>query len=84
LAYFASTGIAPLTPEVQASGAKLIAPRTHNADLNEMFITYIDHAFEPDTFFPEFNESAWNKEEVLRYETDEKNPHGFTVYRYWK
>ena len=37
LAYFASTGIAPLTPEVQASGAKLIAPRTHNADLNEMF-----------------------------------------------
>jgi len=37
LAYFASTGIAPLTPEVQVSGAKFIAPRTHNADLNEMF-----------------------------------------------
>ncbi len=37
LAYFASTGIAPLTPEVQASGAKLIAPRTHNPALNEMF-----------------------------------------------
>ena len=52
--------------------------------LNEMFITYIDHAYEPDTFFPEFDESDWNKEEVLRYEADEKNPHGFTVYRYWR
>ena len=37
LSYFASTGVAPLTPEVQASGAKLVAPRTHNASLNEMF-----------------------------------------------
>jgi WD40 repeat protein len=37
LAYFASTGIAPLTPEVQVSGAKFIAPRTHNPALNEMF-----------------------------------------------
>jgi len=37
LVYFASTGVAPLTPEVQASGAKLIAPRTHNPSLNEMF-----------------------------------------------
>jgi dihydrofolate reductase len=49
-----------------------------------MFITNIDHAFEPDTFFPEFDESKWNKEEVLRYQPDEKNPHGFVVFRFWK
>ena len=65
-------------------GGQIYREALENNNLNEMFITYIDHAFEPDTFFPEFDESAWNKEQVLRYEADEKNPHGFTVYRYWK
>ncbi len=37
LVYFASTGVAPLTPEIQSSGAILIAPRVHNPALNEMF-----------------------------------------------
>jgi len=37
LAYFASTGIAPLSAEVQQSGAKFITPRTHNPALHEMF-----------------------------------------------
>ena len=65
-------------------GGQIYREALDHKDLNEMFITFIDHAFKPDTFFPEFNESAWNKEEVLRYDADEKNPHGFTVYRYWK
>ena len=65
-------------------GGQIYREALAHADLTEMFITYIDHAFEPDTFFPEFDESAWNKEQVLRYEADEKNPHGFTVYRYWR
>lgn len=37
LAYIASTGVAPLSPEVQASGAVLVAPRIHNPSLSEMF-----------------------------------------------
>ena len=65
-------------------GGQIYREALAHADLTELFITYLDHAFERDTFFPEFDESAWNKEEVLRYEADEKNPHGFTVYRYWK
>ena len=65
-------------------GGQIYREALTNEDLNEMFITYIDHAFEPDTFFSKFDETVWNKEEVLRYEADEKNPHGFTVYRYWR
>jgi dihydrofolate reductase len=65
-------------------GGQIYREALAHADLTEMFITYIDHAFEPDTFFPEFDQSDWNKEEVLRYEADEKNPHGFAVYRYWR
>ena len=65
-------------------GGQIYREALENNNLNEMFITHIDHAFEPDTFFPEFDEAAWNKEEVLHYQADEKNPHGFVVYRYWK
>lgn len=36
LAYYASTGVAPLTAEVLAGGAKLVTPRTLNPQLNEM------------------------------------------------
>ena len=65
-------------------GGQIYAEALAHPDLNEMFITTIDHAFEPDTFFPEFDESKWNKEELLSYQPDEKNPHGFVVFRYWK
>lgn len=65
-------------------GGQIYAEALAHPDLHEMFITNIDHAFEPDTFFPEFDESKWNKEEVLRYQPDEKNPHGFVVFRFWK
>lgn len=37
LAYYASTGIAPISAEVLAGGAKLVAPRTLNPQLNELF-----------------------------------------------
>ncbi len=65
-------------------GGQIYREALAHEDLCEMFITYIDHAFEPDTFFPGFDESQWNKEEILCYEADEKNPHGFVVYRYSK
>lgn len=65
-------------------GGQIYREALAHDDLNEMFITYIDHAFEPDTFFPEFDETTWNKEEMFSYEADDKNPHGFVVYRYWR
>lgn len=41
--------------------------------VDRMYITYIEHSFEGDTFFPEFNKSEWiKKEEALRMK-DDKN-----------
>jgi dihydrofolate reductase len=65
-------------------GGQIYKEALAHVDLNEMFISVIDHAFDPDTFFPEFDESNWNKEELMRYSADDKNPHNFTVYRYWR
>ena len=34
--------------------------------LEEMFITHIDGNYDADTFFPDFDESDWNKELLMR------------------
>ena len=50
--------------------------------LEEMFITHIDGNYDADTFFPNFNESDWNKELLMSQAIDEKHRHGFKVFRY--
>lgn len=50
--------------------------------LEEMFITHIDGNYDADTFFPDFNESDWNKELLMSQAIDEKHRHGFKVFRY--
>ncbi|OIQ37675.1 MAG: hypothetical protein BM555_00345 [Crocinitomix sp. MedPE-SWsnd] len=52
--------------------------------VDEMFVTQIDASFEGDAFFPEINLDNWNKEKLFHHAQDEKNPHPFTVYRYYK
>lgn len=52
--------------------------------VDQMLITYIHEFFEGDTYFPEFNESEWDKTLVMDYKSDEKNPHDFTVYQFDK
>jgi len=52
--------------------------------VDEMLITHIHQDFEGDTWFPKFNESIWNKEMIMDFKKDEKNPHDFTVYRFFK
>lgn len=52
--------------------------------LDEMLITYIDHSFEGDTYFPEFDASKWNKERIMHHDIDEKNKYVFDVYRFTK
>ena len=49
-----------------------------------MLITFIDHAYEGDTWFPEFDESNWTKRVVMDYKKDDKNPHDFTVFSFLK
>jgi dihydrofolate reductase len=50
--------------------------------LEEMFITHIEGNYDADTFFPDFNESDWNKELLMSQAIDEKHRHGFKVFRY--
>ncbi len=55
----------------------------HNL-VDEMLITFIDQAFDGDAFFPEFDDSKWQKEMIMDYKKDDKNPYDFTVYRFFK
>ena len=50
--------------------------------LEEMFITHIDGNYDADTFFPDLNESDWNKELLMSQAIDERHRHGFKVFRY--
>ncbi len=52
--------------------------------VDEMLITFIHEAFEGDTWFPKFDESDWQKEMIMDFKKDEKNPYDFTVYRFTK
>ena len=65
-------------------GGQIYNEAINHPKLEEMFITEINYAFEPDTFFPIFDENSWNKESVLKYEADEKNPQSFEVFKYTK
>ncbi len=52
--------------------------------LDELFITFIDESFDGDTYFPDFDESAWHKTQIMHHDTDEKNKYPFDVYHYTK
>jgi len=52
--------------------------------IDEMFITTVNHTFEADTFFPEFDENLWNSEQLISKSKDEKNPFDFVVNRFEK
>jgi len=52
--------------------------------VDEMFITTVNHTFDADTFFPEFDKKSWNSEEIMNRPKDDKNPFDFVVNRYEK
>lgn len=52
--------------------------------VDEMLITHVDHTFDADTFFPEIDWSAWEKEFSLLISSDEKNAYSFEIVRYVK
>ena len=52
--------------------------------VHEMFITTVNHTFDADTFFPEFDKNSWNSEEIMNRPKDDKNPFDFVVNRYEK
>ena len=41
--------------------------------VNRLYLTYVDAAFEGDAWFPEFDENQWLEKEVVKRPADEKN-----------
>ena len=65
-------------------GGQIYAYALDHDLIEEMLITEIDHTFEGDTFFPEFDASEWNKELLLKKVQDDKNRYPFSIWRYTK
>lgn len=63
-------------------GGQIYKYAIENNLVDEMLITFIDHEFEGDTYFPDFDESNWNSEIIMTSEIDEKNPYSFIVKRF--
>ncbi|MFD1040045.1 dihydrofolate reductase [Virgibacillus byunsanensis] len=49
---------------------------------NRMYITWIDHDFEGDTYFPNFSKEEWNLTSNEKGERDEKNPYDYYFLQY--
>lgn len=49
---------------------------------DRMYITYIDHSFKGDTFFPSFSEDEWELTRKVKGEKDEKNPYHYYFCQY--
>ncbi|WP_349407322.1 dihydrofolate reductase [Pseudalkalibacillus sp. SCS-8] len=56
-------------------GAKIFEQVLDDAD--RLYLTYIDHEFEGDTFFPEFDESEWKLTSKEKGIKDDKNPYDY-------
>jgi len=53
--------------------------------VDRMYITQVEAVFDDaEVFFPEFDESLWNKIELFKKEKDEKHQYSFVVYEYNK
>ena len=47
-----------------------------------MYITRIDHEFEGDTWFPEYQKSEWKVENRENFEADHSNPHAYSLTKF--
>jgi dihydrofolate reductase len=64
-------------------GTQIFRQALDGGYVDEMYITHVDHEYDADTFFPEFDAAQWNVETVFSHPADEKNV-AFTVKRYWR
>lgn len=53
-------------------------------DVEKMYITKIDHAFEGDTFFPEIDFAKWNEVSVEKGMKNDANPYDYYFHVYEK
>ena len=66
-------------------GAQIYQLALETNIIDEMYITHVHQTFEiADSYFPFVDWEAWEEEEILHHEKDEKNPYSFTVKKYSK
>lgn len=65
-------------------GGEIFKQALDSGIVDEMYITHIDKSYECDVFFPDFDHSLWEKEQVLYHEKDEKNPANFEILKFSK
>lgn len=61
-------------------GAHVFEQILPNAD--RMYITWIDHSFKGDTYFPSFSEQDWGLTSKVKGEKDDKNPYDYYFLQY--
>lgn len=52
--------------------------------VDEILITHVDHEFDADVFFPEFDRSEWKQEILAHYSKDERHLYDFKMIKYSK
>jgi len=65
-------------------GGQIYAEALKNDMVDCMYITHIDHKFDGDTFFPQFNKQDWDLRVIMEHQKDEKNKYDFVVVEYSK
>lgn len=63
-------------------GGEIYRLAMEELSMDEMYITKIDGVFGADTFFPIFDEGAWDIKILKTQEIDDKHSHRFTIYKY--
>lgn len=65
-------------------GGQIYAQALQSNLVDKMYITHIDHTFEGDTFFPNFDKKDWTLRVIMEHQRDEKNKYDFVVVEYTK
>ena len=65
-----------------AGGGEIFVDTIDRAD--RMYLTVIDHEYDGDAFFPEFDANNWRVTSKEEHQPDEKFPYPFTFYTYDK
>ncbi|MEN9743526.1 MAG: hypothetical protein RLZZ65_1331 [Bacteroidota bacterium] len=63
-------------------GAQIYKLALASGFVTEMFLTHIEKAYGADTFFPEFDETKFQKKRLFEQAPDEKHDAAFQVYQY--
>lgn len=65
-------------------GGEIFKQALESNQVSEMFITHINHQFDCDVFFPNFDKTQWEQEMVLKHSEDDKHIADFTIVKYSK